>query len=95
MSTLRTLLQDYLTMRRALGYKLRSDGASLSSFVSFMEQQQADFISTSQALAWATQPKTMQKGRWSARLCYVRGFAYYCRAFDPRTEVPPTGLLPI
>jgi len=95
MSALRTLLQDYLTMRRALGYKLRSDGASLSSFVSFMEQQQADFISISQALAWATQPKTTQKGRWSARLCYVRGFAYYCRAFDPRTEVPPTGLLPI
>jgi integrase len=95
MSTLRTLLQDYLSMRRALGYKLRSDGASLLSFVSFMEQEQAEFISTSKALAWATLPKSAQKGRWSARLCYVRGFASYCRAFDPRTEVPPTGLLPI
>ena len=62
MSTLRTLLQDYLTMRRALGYKLRSDGASLSSFVSFMERQQADFISTSQALAWATPAKNDAKG---------------------------------
>ena len=40
MSALRTLLQDYLTMRRALGYKLRSDGASLSSFVSFILKPQ-------------------------------------------------------
>lgn len=94
MSTLRTLLQDYLSMRRALGYKLLSDGASLSSFVSFMEQEQAEFISTSKAFAWATLPKSAQKGRWSARLCYVRGFACYCHAFDPRTEIPPTGLLP-
>jgi integrase len=25
----------------------------------------------------------------------VRGFARYCRAIDPRTEIPPAGLLPV
>ena len=94
MSTLRELLQDYLAMRRALGFKLRTDGAGLVSFVAFMEQAQADTISTDLALAWAKQPTSVQPARWAQRLSYVRGFARYCRALNPRTEVPPLGLLP-
>jgi len=94
MSTLRELLQDYLTMRRALGFKLRTEGTGLLSFVAFMEQAQADSISTDLALAWAKQPTSVQPARWAQRLSYVRGFARYCRAIDPRTEIPPLGLLP-
>ncbi len=94
MSTLRELLQDYLTMRRALGFKLRTEGTGLSSFVDFMEQARADHVSTDLALAWARQPASVQPARWARRLSYVRGFARYCGAFDPRTELPPSGLLP-
>ncbi len=94
MSTLRELLQDYLTTRRALGFKLRTDGTGLLSFVAFMEQAQAESISTELALAWAKQPTSVQPTRWAQRLSYVRGFARYCLAIDPRTEVPPPGLLP-
>ena len=56
MSALREMRGNYLTLRRALGYKLRTDGAGLMSFVSFMEEAQADHITTVLALAWATQP---------------------------------------
>ena len=94
MSTLRELLQDYLAMRRALGFKLRTEGTGLLSFVAFMEQAQADSISTDLALAWAKQPTSVQPNRWAQRLSYVRGFARYCSAIDPRTEIPPLGLLP-
>jgi integrase len=94
MSTLRELLQDYLTTRRALGFKLRTDGTGLLSFVAFMEQARADAITTDLALAWAKQPTSVQPARWAQRLSYVRGFARYCRAIDPRTEIPPSGLLP-
>lgn len=94
MSTLRELLQDYLAMRRALGFKLRTDGTGLLSFVAFMEQARADSITTDLALAWAKQPTSVQPARWAQRLSYVRGFARYCRAIDPRTEIPPSGLLP-
>jgi integrase len=94
MNTLRELLQDYLTMRRALGFKLHTEGNALLSFINFMEQVQADYISIDLALAWATQPTSVQPARWADRLSYVRGFARYCRAIDPRTEVPPAGLLP-
>ncbi len=94
MSTLQELLQDYLAMRRALGFKLRTVGTGLLSFVTFMDQAQAISISTDLALAWAKQPTSVQPARWAARLSYVRGFARYCSAIDPRTEIPPLGLLP-
>lgn len=94
MSTLRELLHDYLAMRRALGFKLHAEGVGLLSFVTFMEQAQADFITTDFALAWAKQPAMAQPIWWAHRLGFVRGFARYCQAFDPRTEVPPSGLLP-
>lgn len=94
MSALRKLLQDYLTMRRALGFKMHAEGIGLLSFVTYMEQAQADFISTDLALAWAKQPAMAQPIWWAHRLSFVRGFARYCHAIDPRSEVPPSGLLP-
>ncbi len=94
MSALRKLLQDYLAMRRALGFKLYVEGVGLLSFVTFMEQAQADFISTDLALAWAKQPAMAQPVWWANRLSFVRGFARYCQAIDPRTQVPPLALLP-
>jgi integrase len=94
MSAMRDALRDYLAMRRALGFKLVSDGAGLSSFVAFLEEAQAEYISTALALAWAQTPTSVQPARWARRLEYVRGFARYCAAIDPRTELIPVGLLP-
>jgi integrase/recombinase XerD len=94
MSTLRELLQDYLTLRRALGFKLRTEGIALLSFVAFMEQARAEFISTDLALAWAKQPTSVQPAQWARRLSCVRCFARYCSAIDSHTEIPPLGLLP-
>lgn len=94
MNTLRELLKDYLAMRRALGFKLHTEGTGLLSFVAFMEEIPADHISIALALSWATQPIAVQPYRSAQRLSYVRGFARYCSAFDLRTEVPPPGLLP-
>ncbi len=94
MTTMREALRDYLAMRRALGFKLVSDGTGLLSFVAFLEQAQAEYISTAFALAWAQIPTSVQPARWAARLGFVRGFARYCSAIDPRTEIPPVSLLP-
>jgi hypothetical protein len=52
MSAMRDALRDYLAMRRALGFKLVSDGTGLASFVAFLEEAQAEYISTALALAW-------------------------------------------
>ncbi|MFH1602841.1 MAG: tyrosine-type recombinase/integrase [Pseudomonadota bacterium] len=94
MNTLRQAVQDYLRLRRGLGFKLQDAGRGLLGFVTFMEQQRASHITQALALAWAQQPVNAQPAHWAQRLSFVRGFARYRSATDPRTQIPPQGLLP-
>ncbi len=94
MTTLRQAVQEYLRMRRDLGFKLRRPGKGLLDFVRFMEQHRASYITQALALVWAKQPSHAQPARWAQRLSFVRGFAQYRSATDPRTQVPAAGLLP-
>jgi integrase len=94
MISLRKAVENYLTMRRSLGFKLRNTGYDLRHFVSFMEEQKASVITTELALRWAQQSQDVQPATMAARLSFVRSFARYWSATDPRTEIPPMGLLP-
>jgi integrase len=94
MSTLRASLKEYLGTRRAMGFELRVPGRNLHKFVSFLEQQGATYITTDLALRWATQPRGAAPAYQADRLAHVRRFAAWRKATDPRTEVPPHGLLP-
>jgi integrase/recombinase XerD len=66
----------------------------LNGFVDFLEEEGSGVITTDLALRWAIRPARCQRVRWSRRLSVVRQFAQYRSAEDPRTEVPPLGLLP-
>jgi integrase len=94
MKTLRNALQDYLAMRRALGFKLAEAGIALADFISFLECKRAPHITSRLALAWAQRPAHVQPAKWAQRLTWVRGFARYRSATDPKTEIPPSRLLP-
>lgn len=94
MKSLRQALEEYLATRRALGFKLRLAGAALHQFVSFAEQEDADFITVELAVRWARQPAQAQPAQWANRLGMVRRFAQYRSATDPRTEIPAQQLLP-
>ncbi len=94
MNTLAQAVQDYLRMRRDLGLKLREAGTSLLDFAAFMRRRRSTFITSKLALAWAQQPRNVQPSHWARRLSFVRGFARYRSATDPRTQIPPQGLLP-
>ena len=94
MNTLRQSVEDYLGMRRNLGFKLIEVGNALPKFVTFMEQRNALIITQSDALEWAQLPQNVQPAHWAARLSYVRGFARYRSSIDPRTQIPASGLLP-
>ena len=94
MNTLREALQEYLELRRGLGYKMHDAGLLLPRFVSFMEERQAQHITARLALEWVQQAHTVQPAEWARRLCFVRGFARYRSATDARTEIPPVGVLP-
>jgi integrase len=92
MTALRDASADYLTIRRALGYKLVEHERQLNDFASFLEQTGASAITTELALRWASRTRGTE-GWKAARLSIVRGFARYLRTIDPATEIPPTGIL--
>jgi integrase/recombinase XerD len=94
MNTLREALQDYLALRRGLGFKMHDPGLVLPQFVAFMEEKHALHITTRLALEWVQQAKRVQPAERARRLCFVRGFARYRSAIDPFTEVPSPELLP-
>jgi hypothetical protein len=56
MNTLREGLQEYLDLRRGLGYKMHDAGLLLPKFVNFMEERRAEHISARLALEWAQRP---------------------------------------
>jgi integrase len=94
MSALRQAVEDYLTIRRSLGYKLESEGWLLPDFVDFVERSGSGFVTTALALSWATRRAEANLNSWASRLGMVRRFARYLHTLDPRTEIPPPDLLP-
>jgi integrase/recombinase XerD len=94
MNNLREAVHDYLTLRRSLGFKLHEAGKLLLAFATFMEYRHASYITPQLARAWAQQPSTVQPAEWARRLSVVRTFARHRSATDPRTQIPPEGLLP-
>lgn len=94
MSRLGRALDGYLSLRRALGFELRRTEWALRRFVAFAEREGARWVTTELALGWATLPTHVQAAERSARFGAVRRFAEYLHTVDPRTEVPPAGLLP-
>jgi len=90
---LRQHAEQYLAMRRALGYKMVDTEHLLMKFIDHLECSGAVTINTEAAVAWAT-AVTRGTPRWQRRrLSVVRGFARHLHAFDPSCQVPPAGLL--
>lgn len=91
---LRDQLADYLTLRRALGYRLERPEKLLNQFLEHLEHHSEEVITVAGALDWARQPASGASNWWAYRLGVVRGFATYLHAINPVHEVPARGLLP-
>lgn len=94
MNTLGEAVEEYLKVRRALGFKLEREGKLLADFARHCERDGIESITCDAAVAWATAPTDADRGWWGSRLTTVRGFARWWSAFDPATEVPPGDLFP-
>jgi len=95
MTALADALEDYLAMRRALGFRLASAGRYLPDLVASVEERGSDVLTVELALAWARRPADARPAWWAMRLGLVRGFARHLHALDERHEVPPSDLLPV
>jgi integrase/recombinase XerD len=94
MSALAEHAQNYLQVRRALGFKLVGEGRLLAEFVAFADAAGQRAVTTAIALDWARLPRSASPNYLSRRLRAVRGFARYLKTLDPACEIPPLELLP-
>jgi len=56
MSALRGAVQDYIEMRRSLGFKLHDAAIGLQKFVAFLEQHNTSHITVALSLGLSRQP---------------------------------------
>ena len=96
MTGLRGAAEDYLAMRRALGFKLTTQAAQLMSFVGYCESVGSDRITSELALQWATVTRcgSSHDAYLARRLMTVRIFARHYQTLDPDSEIPPEDALP-
>ena len=87
-------LDRYLSVRRSLGYDLRTEERRLRRFARFADQEGAQHIDTALFLRWDASLPAVTTSTRSARLSAVRLFAQWLSSIDPAHEVPPRGLLP-
>ena len=94
MKSLNSGVEEYLSLRRALGFQMDKNSRILRAFIIFMNNENKSQITIQLALKFAQLPKNVGPNNSSRRLSIVRLFAQYWKASDPKTEVPPIGLLP-
>lgn len=94
MSGLADHVQDYLRLRRALGFKLKFPGQVLPQMVAYLDDAGSPTLTAELAIAWAGLPQGVQPISLAHRLGAARGFARYLQTIDPATEVPPCGVWP-
>ena len=91
--SMQTRVDDYLAMRRSLGFKLHGEGRMLADFAARLDDAGQASITISAALAWATESQQAAPAHWRRRLSVVRGFARYLATLDPACQIPPADLL--
>ena len=94
-TTLGEHVDDYLRLRRALGFKLERHGQILPALVAYLEAARATTVTRELAISWARLPESAHPRHWAARLAIARGFAAYLQTIDPATEIPPAGVFAV
>lgn len=94
-TTMRQRAQEYLALRRAMGFKLERPGSLVLQFADHLDRQGTTSITVDAAVTWARQPAQASPMWWGYRLSAVRGFATYLHPRMSGIEVPPADLLPL
>jgi integrase/recombinase XerD len=94
MSALAGAATDYLRLRNRLGHDLAEYYRLLPRFVAFLDDAGMATVTVAAALEWANAPEVDPSTTVAARrMTIARGFARHMAGLDPRTEIPPFGLV--
>jgi integrase/recombinase XerD len=80
-------VDDYLAVRRAAGFKLKTAELYLRYFVRFADARGETHVRAKSAIDWAAEAKT-EVERHRRYQCLI-GFARFIHAEEPRHEIPP------
>lgn len=64
MTDYRPAVADYLSIRRAMGYKLAHQARMLEQFVAYLDTASAEHLTIRHALEWAKQPSNGARVWW-------------------------------
>jgi integrase len=88
------LVEEYLALRRRMGFYLITQGQLLHSFARHADRFATDSpLTVDLAVQWAASCRSHDPSRIVQRLDVIRGFARHRALFDPATEIPPDGLV--
>lgn len=93
MNALRKHLDDYLGLRRGLGFELTRCESRLRGFVSYLAKKRTDWITVAQVIEYVMRPADRSANTQAGYFAAIRGFAKHLSGIDPRTEIPPLGLV--
>jgi integrase len=94
-ATLRERLDEYLAMRRALGFQLNDIERQVGLFCTWLQARgQTRTFTIDEAVTWARLNPDAHPSWWATRLSLVRRFAGYLHANGVDVPVIPNGLLP-
>lgn len=83
----------YLSSRRSVGYRLKEDELLLRSLARFARKAHLCGALTEKLVYdWACSPVNADPLWWAKRVVIVRRFAKFWNAFDPRVQVPQSGV---
>jgi integrase/recombinase XerD len=95
MSAFSQHLNEYLRLRRTLGHDLADAHRLLPRFVAFLDTRGDEFVTIAAALEWALDGASVKSVVAGHKWTHARGFARYLSGIDPRTEIPPAGMVRI
>ena len=93
MTALSAALEDYLALRRSMGFKLRRAEKLLGQFVDYCDASGTEVVTAGLALKWASLPEQASASWVSFRLGVVRGFSRHLALVDERHQVVPSSLV--
>lgn len=91
---LRLAAEQYLGLRRAMGYELARHDHLIDQFLHYLQNRGSVRITVAAAVEWACLPAGTRPRWHAARLAVIRGFATYVHAHQPDAAEPiPASLL--
>jgi integrase len=93
-STVLDWVEEYLALRRGLGFSMDTPAWYLRAFARYAEQvEHRGPITLDLATRWALLSPSCDPAQAARRLAALRPFARHRALIDPATEIPPPGLL--